>query len=146
MKSHPKSHSRVICTSSACRLHVVRTRFQPQKYFQLNSRATALLIKLKPIVLYRLFAKYLPPVNEVWGKVIFSQAYVSHSVYGGGFYAWSYVPSGVRGLCPGGGSLSGGGSLGGRGPPLCIKHIHINKSQGKNYAQTYFIDKIEFGK
>ena len=48
----------------------------------------------------------LLPANEVWGKVIFSQACVSHSVHRGegSLYdvtscltAWSYVPSG--GLC-----------------------------------------------
>ena len=46
----------------------------------------------------------LPPANEVWGKVIFSQARVSHSVRGGGgvslynvtscLAVWSHVPSG----------------------------------------------------
>ena len=50
VKSHPKSHSCVIRMSSARRLHIVHTRFQPQKYFQLNSRATALL-KIKNITL-----------------------------------------------------------------------------------------------
>ena len=43
VESHPKSHSHVVRTSSACRLHIICTKFQPQKYFQLNSRATALL-------------------------------------------------------------------------------------------------------
>ena len=43
VKSHLKSRSHVICISSACCPHVVHTRFQPQKYFQLHSRATALL-------------------------------------------------------------------------------------------------------
>ena len=37
-KSPTKSHSRVIRMSSAHHLHVVRTRFQPQKYFHLKSR------------------------------------------------------------------------------------------------------------
>ena len=49
VKSHPKSHSRVICMSSACCLHVVCTRLQLPKYFQLNSR-TALLTKTVIIV------------------------------------------------------------------------------------------------
>ena len=43
VKSRLKSCSRVVHTSSAHHPHVVCTRFQPQKYFQLNSRATALL-------------------------------------------------------------------------------------------------------
>ena len=42
-KSPMKSHSRVICTSSAHRRPVVRMRLQPPKYLQLNTRATALL-------------------------------------------------------------------------------------------------------
>ena len=37
-KSPMKSHYHVICMSSTHRLHVVRTRFQPQKYFHLKSR------------------------------------------------------------------------------------------------------------
>ena len=53
VKSRPKSHSSVICMSSACHPHVICTRFQPQKYFQLNSRARALLkrdkIDIKPL-------------------------------------------------------------------------------------------------
>ena len=28
-------------------------------------------------------AQFLPPANEVWGKVIFPEVCVSHSVYGG---------------------------------------------------------------
>ena len=51
-------------------------------------------------------SELLPPANEVWGKVIFSQACVSHSVHEGegSLYdvtfclaAWSHVHS--RGLC-----------------------------------------------
>ena len=49
VKSHPKYHSHVIHTSSACHLHVIRTssarclhvvhmRLQPQIYFHLKSR------------------------------------------------------------------------------------------------------------
>ena len=43
VKSYPKSHSHVICRSSACHPCVVRMRLQSPKYFQLNTRATALL-------------------------------------------------------------------------------------------------------
>ena len=43
VKSHPKSHSRVIRRSSACRPQVIRTRLESPKYFQLNTRATAWL-------------------------------------------------------------------------------------------------------
>ena len=56
---------------------------------------------------------FLPPANEVWGKVIFSQACVKNSVHRGG--AWS------RGVCSGGwvpgprGSAQGG--LPGGDPP-----------------------------
>ena len=39
-------HLHIICTSSTCHPHVICMRFQPQKYFQLNSRATALLKKV----------------------------------------------------------------------------------------------------
>ena len=43
---------------------------------------------------------YRPHTYEVWGKVIFSETCVSHSVDGGGgLCAWSHVHSG--GLCPG---------------------------------------------
>ena len=30
------------------------------------------------------FSQFLPPANEVWGKVIFSEACVKNSVHGGG--------------------------------------------------------------
>ena len=36
-------HPQVICTSSTGHLHIVCTRLQSPKYFQLNTRATALL-------------------------------------------------------------------------------------------------------
>ena len=56
----------------------------------------------------------LLPANEVWGKVIFSQACLSHSVHrGGSLYddtSLSHVPS-RGGLCPGGqkgGTVQGG--------------------------------------
>ena len=54
----------------------------------------------------------LPPANEVWGKVIFSEACVKNSVHRGGG-AWS------GGSGPRGGSLvsSGGGVSGLRGGP-----------------------------
>ena len=45
-KSPTKSHSCVICTSSTCHLHVVCGEISALKYFQLNSRATALLKKV----------------------------------------------------------------------------------------------------
>ena len=45
------------------------------------------------------FLCLLPPANEVWGKVMFSQACVSHSVRGGSLYdvtsclaAWCHAP------------------------------------------------------
>ena len=88
---------------------------------------------------------FIPPANEVWGKVMFLHLSVSHSVQGGSLYdvtsclaAWSHVPSGGglclwshvpsrRGLCPGGSlclgvfsvqrSLSGREFLSGRPPP-----------------------------
>ena len=74
VKSRPKSVSRVVRTSSARHLHIVRissahhphvirTRFQPQKFFQLNSRATA-LVKRKTIVdFYSLFRLFYNPLN-----------------------------------------------------------------------------------
>ena len=34
----------------------------------------------------------LPPANEVWGKVIFSEACVKNSVHGGGEYLGRYTP------------------------------------------------------
>ena len=41
--------------------------------------------------------KYLPPANEVWGKVIFSQACVKNSVHrGGAWFRGGYLlPGGV---------------------------------------------------
>ena len=56
-------------------------------------------------------ANFLPPANEVWGKVIFSQACVKNSVHGGG---GGSGPGGVPG--PGGYACSGGGA--GWRPPL----------------------------
>ena len=41
-------------------------------------------------------ANFLPPANEVWGKVIFSQACVKNSVHGGGEGVpgpWGGVPA-----------------------------------------------------
>ena len=64
-----------------------------------------------------------PDHHLIWyGLIVDSGPRISHSVYGGGFYAWSYVPSGVGGslsggLFLGGGSLSGG--LSGGGVPHC---------------------------
>ena len=46
-KSPTKSRSHVIRTSSACHLHVVCTRFQPQIYFPLKSIAGTALLKIK---------------------------------------------------------------------------------------------------
>ena len=72
---------------------------------------------------------FLPPANEVWGKVMFLHLSVSHSVHGGlcmmslpvwlpgpmfllgGLCPWSHVPSlgvSVQGASVQGGSLSGG--------------------------------------
>ena len=52
---------------------------------------------------------YLPPANEVWGKVIFSQACVKNSVHGGPVPGGCLLPEGVPG--PGGGGVParGGG-------------------------------------
>ena len=44
-------HLHIICMSSACHPHVVHTRLQSPKYFQLNTRATALL-KTKGLCFY----------------------------------------------------------------------------------------------
>ena len=46
-KSPTKSRSHVVRTSSAHRLHIVCTRFQPQIYFPLNSIAETALLKIK---------------------------------------------------------------------------------------------------
>ena len=54
--------------------------------------------------------QYLPPANEVWDKVIFSEACVKNSVHRGG--AWS--PGGVPG--PGGWGVPGPGGWGVPGP------------------------------
>ena len=47
---------------------------------------------------------YLPPANEVWGKVIFSEACVSHSVH----KCWRWRG---RGACMVGGRVHGGGNV-----------------------------------
>ena len=52
---------------------------------------------------------YLPPANEVWGKIIFSEACVKNSVHGGG------VPG------PGGSVCSQGGCLVCRG--VCCRGV-----------------------
>ena len=73
-----------------------------------------------------LYSVLLPPTNKVWGKVIFSEEGVSHSVHRASLYdvtscmdAWSHIPS--RGslslaACSFWGSVSGGSLLGG----LCL--------------------------
>ena len=70
-----------------------------------------------------LFALYLLPANEVWGKVIFSVACVKNSVHRGGGClvpggvpgpgrgAWSRGMPGSGGLVPGGGWSRGVGCL-----------------------------------
>ena len=69
------------------------------------------IIRLNVCILY---AQSLAPTNKVWGKVIFSEACVSHSVHRGSLYDvtscqddWSHDPSRELCLCPGW-SLSGG--------------------------------------
>ena len=62
----------------------------------------------------------LPPANEVWGKVIFSEACVKNSVRGGAWSGGCLVP-GVPGRgggvpAPGGGACSWGGVPGGDPP------------------------------
>ena len=51
---------------------------------------------------------FLPPANEVWGKVIFSQACVKNSVHGGDACSWGGVWS------------QGGTCSGGSGPGGCL--------------------------
>ena len=61
------SHQHVVCMSSACHPHVVCMRFQPQKYFQLNSRATALLKRLnrgKPLKTDELYLKVTAKIKQ----------------------------------------------------------------------------------
>ena len=48
----------------------------------------------------------LPPTNEVWGKVIFSQACVGHSVHREGISVWCHFLSGCLVLCSFQGFLS----------------------------------------
>ena len=66
---------------------------------------------------------FLPPINEVWGKVIFSQAYVIPSVHKG--VCIQGVGSASRGVCilVGGGGLHPGGlHPGGRRTPPTPSH------------------------
>ena len=56
---------------------------------------------------------FLPPANEVWGKVIFSQACVSHS---GHFLSGCLVPCSFWGICVSG-PMFLQRSLPGQGPP-----------------------------
>ena len=51
---------------------------------------------------------FLPPANEVWGKVIFSHECVSHSVHRG-IRPGGAIPGGV----PSGGVIQGGSMKGG---------------------------------
>ena len=61
--------------------------------------------------LYRV-PHFLPPANEVWGKVIFSQACVKNSVHKGGVWSWGVPAVGGAwswvGVCSQGGAWSGG--------------------------------------
>ena len=62
---------------------------------------------------YRILAvwhfQYLPPANEVWGKVIFSEACVKNSVHGGAVCAGGRAWLGVGCACPGEGVGMHGG-------------------------------------
>ena len=72
---------------------------------------------MKKIKMYQILSRklFLPPANEVWGKVIFLHLF-SHSVHGGGGggnawlllggHAWLFLGGGVRG-CSGGGVVCG---------------------------------------
>ena len=52
---------------------------------------------------------YLPPANEVWGKVIFSQACVKNPWSGGGAWSWGGAWSGgMFGDPPGTATAAGG--------------------------------------
>ena len=66
--------------------------------------------------------QFIPPANQVWGKVIFSEACVKNSVHRG---VWSGgVPTPVGGLLPGG---SGPGGVPGGDPPgrLLLRAVRI---------------------
>ena len=62
-------------------------------------------------------SSFLPPVNEVWGKVMFLHLFVSHSVHGGGLCMMSlpvWLPGPMfllGGLCPWSHVPSRGGGL-----------------------------------
>ena len=59
------------------------------------------------------FKWYLPPANEVWGKVMFSHLSISHSVHGLGVSVWCHFLSGCLVPCSFGGvSVPGPMSLG----------------------------------
>ena len=84
-------HPHIIRTSSAHHPQVVHTRFQPQKYFQLNSRATALLIREddiknhnapieKSLQSYKLFQ---------WGNLVMCKVIKCHVI----FLSWDLLSS-----------------------------------------------------
>ena len=70
---------------------------------------------------YSEYLRYLPPANEVWGKVIFSQVCVKNSVHRGSAWswgggAWSWEGSGLGGVWSGG--VWSGGVPGGDPPGM----------------------------
>ena len=77
------------------------------------------LKECSPETVLGIFSDQLPPANEVWGKVIFSEASVKNSVHRGvGGSLVRGVPA-SRGLSGSGGACSGGGGWvwsGGSGP------------------------------
>ena len=111
--------------SSAHGPYVVRTRFQPQKYFQLNSRATALLIKTEANNIIQVVCQIFTTRKRSLGQGdIFTGVCQSFCLRG---WFLCLVLCSFRGggslsggLCQGGGSLSGG-RLSGEGSPTVHK-------------------------
>ena len=74
-------------------------------------------VKRIDFMLYFQPANLLPPANEVWGKVIFSEECVKNSVHKGGVSA---LPGGV---CSGGCLLWGVSALGGVCPRCLLQGV-----------------------
>ena len=92
------------------------------------------------------YKQFLPPANEVWGKVIFSQACVKNSVHGGGVSAPGGVcsqgvsaPEGGAWWRPPPGTAAAAGGTHPTGMHFCLKKNQFIFACMFNFWSDFFV-------